>query len=59
MSKEKEEEIKEVCEIYKTMTYDGHKPRGGLEKARCMAAAFRELLENKRNENKGGKYETL
>lgn len=47
----KEKMIKRICEIYKTMTYDGHKPEEGLEKARCMSAAFHELEDemNKRS----------
>lgn len=47
----KEKVVKRICEIYKTMTYDGHKPEEGLEKARCMSAAFHKLEDEMNNLN--------
>jgi hypothetical protein len=45
----KVEDIKNICKIYKEMTYDGHKPKEGLEKARCMLFAHKYYYEEIKN----------
>ena len=54
----KGEDINNICKIYKEMTYDGHKPKEGLEKARCMLFAhkyYEEMKEKTQGINNDGR----
>lgn len=45
----KAEDINNICKIYEEMTYDGHKPKEGLEKARCMLFTQKYYYEEIKN----------